>query len=320
LFAAHWGPRTADILRATLLTLATARARDGQRFTLMELPDLLTNPGFRRTVVSQVHSRQVASFWAWYEALSEAAKLNVTSPVLNKIRAFALSTPMRQMLGQSAGIDFNDVLAGNKIVIVPLKKGRLGSDGASLMGSLVIGCVWQATFARASIPASKRKLAWLYVDEFQDVVRLPIDLAELLEQARGLSLGLTLAHQQLGQLTPQMKAAVRSTARTHVMFQLLDVDAKDLASAFEPLSADDLRHLGLFEIAMRPCIGGLTAAPVTGTTLPMSEPTIDGQALARASVARYGMAPDDIETELAARVHITPGKRSNRFPLPGTSS
>ena len=40
LFAANWGPRTADILRATLLTLTLARTGDGGRFTLMELPDL----------------------------------------------------------------------------------------------------------------------------------------------------------------------------------------------------------------------------------------------------------------------------------------
>jgi len=41
------------------------------------------------------------------------------------------------------------------------------------MGSLIVGCVWQATLARASMPINKRRFAWLYVDEFQDVVRLP---------------------------------------------------------------------------------------------------------------------------------------------------
>jgi hypothetical protein len=317
LFAANWGPRTADILRATLLTLTLARTGDGDRFTLMELPDLLTNPGFRRSVTAQVSSPQLASFWRWYEALSDPAKLNAVSPVLNKIRAFTLSTPMRQMLGQSDGINFDEVLAGNKIVIVPLKKGRLGSDAAALMGSLIVGCVWQATLARASMPANKRRFAWLYVDEFQDVVRLPIDLSDLLEQARGLKLGLTLAHQHLGQLTPHMRAAVRSTARSQIVFQLLDTDAKDLARAFVPLTADDLGNLGVFEIAMRPCIGGVTADPVTGATYPMPAPTTDGQALAASSAARYGMAPADIEATLLARVHTTPSKRGNRIPRIG---
>jgi hypothetical protein len=267
-----------------------------------------------------VSSPQLASFWRWYEGLSEPAKLNAISPVLNKIRAFTLSTPMRQMLGQSNGISFDEMLGSNKIVIVPLKRGRLGSDAASLMGSLIVACIWQATLARASMPASKRRLAWLYIDEFQDVVRLPVDLTELLEQARGLNLGLTLAHQLLGQLSPQMKAAVRGTARTQIMFQLLDSDAKDLAAAFAPLSADDLNHLGLFEIAMRPCINGITAAPVTGTTLPMVPATLDGRALATASAARYGMAASDIEAALRSRIQTALGTRSNRFPLPEASS
>jgi hypothetical protein len=317
LFSSNWGPRTADILRATLLTLALARTADGSRFTLIELPDLLTSPGFRRTVTAQVSSPQLASFWRWYEALSDPAKLNAISPVLNKIRAFTLSTPMRQMLGQSDGIAFDEVLGNNKIVIVPLKKGRLGSDAAALMGSLIVGCVWQATLARASMPAHKRRLAWLYADEFQDVVRLPIDLSDLLEQARGLKLGLTLAHQHLGQLTPHMRAAVRSTARTQLVFQLLATDAKDLAAAFAPLTTDDLCHLGLFEIAMRPCIGGVTAAPVTGATYPIAAPTTDGRALAAASAIRYGMAPAGIEAALLACIQATPGKRSNRIPRIG---
>ncbi len=66
----------------------------------------------------------------------------------------------------------------------------------------------------------------------------------MLAQARGLGLGLTLAHQFLRQLTPEIKGAVLGTARTHVLFQLGVEDAETLAKSFTPLTADDLRYFG----------------------------------------------------------------------------
>ena len=48
----------------------------------------------------------------------------------------------------------------------------------------------------------------VYADEFQDYVHLPTDMADALAQARGLGIGLTLAHQHLGQLPSGLRAAV----------------------------------------------------------------------------------------------------------------
>jgi hypothetical protein len=43
LYKDFWGPRSEDVLRAALLTLINARSPDGSAFTLIEVPDLLTN-------------------------------------------------------------------------------------------------------------------------------------------------------------------------------------------------------------------------------------------------------------------------------------
>lgn len=315
IYAKSWGPRTADILRAGLLTLAHTTAANGQAFTLVEMPELLTNSGFRRTVTTQPLSPHIGSFWRWYESLSEPGRLNAIGPVLNKLRAFTLSTPLRLMLGQSPGINITDALTHNRIVLVPLDKGLLGSESATLIGSLVTASVWQAALGRTTIREDKRKPCWLYLDEFQDVVRLPIDIGDMLAQARNLGLGLTLAHQFLGQLSKEMQASVLGTARTHVVFQLGVDDAEKLAKSFTPLTADDLRHLGVFEIAVRPSIGGATLTPVTGTTYPLPEPTTDGDALAKASRQRYGIELDEVEARTLERLTVPTGKRSNRIEL-----
>jgi hypothetical protein len=319
IYAKSWGPRTADIMRAGLLTLTHTTAANGEAFTLTEMPELLTNSAFRRTVTRQALSPHVGSFWRWYESMSEPARLNAVGPVLNKLRSFTLSTPLRLMLGQSEGIDMADVLAGNKILLVPLKKAFLGAENATLIGSLITSSVWQAALGRAAIREEKRRPFWLYLDEFQDVVRLPIDVGDMLAQARSLGLGLTLAHQFLRQLSREMQASVLGTARTHVAFQLGVEDAETLAKSFTPLTADDLRHLGVYEVAVRPSVGGATLTPVTGQTYPLPEPVRDGEELAQASRERFGVARDEVEAATLERLTVPVGKRSNELTFGGES-
>jgi hypothetical protein len=304
IYESSWGPRTADILRASLLTLATTTAPDSQPFTVTEIADLLTNDAFRRIVTSQPLSAPLVGFWRWYASLSDGARLHIASPVLNKLRVFSLSTPLRLLLGQSRGLNFRDAIASKKIVLVPLRKGLVGTENATLVGSLVLASVWQAILSRSVIAQDKRRPTWLYVDEFQDTVRLPIDLADMLAQARRFGLGLVLAHQHSGQLTPTMRGAVESTSRTHVAFQLNHGDADKLAKSFHPLTAEDLQRLGLYEVAVRPCVGGVTLPPVTGRTLPLPEPTRDPAALGRASRQRYGMSAAQVEELIVARTTV----------------
>jgi hypothetical protein len=156
---------------------------------------------------------------------------------------------------------------------------------------------------------------WLYLDEFQQVVRLPIDLADMLAQARGFGLGLTLAHQYLDQLTPEVRAAVLSTTRSHVIFQIDDSDAAELAPRFAPLTREDLTRLGPHEIVLRPCVGGITLEPVTGVTYPLPPPTTDPKDLAQFSGCRYGIPHTEIDHQIEARTGIVPilDRRANRM-------
>jgi hypothetical protein len=319
IYIKSWGPRTADIMRAGLLTLAHTRAANGEAFTLAEMPELLTHAGFRRTVTRQALSPHLGSFWRWYESMSDPERRNAIGPVLNKLRAFTLSTPLRLMLGQSSGVDMADVMANNKVLLAPLKTGFLGAENAALIGSLITSSVWQAALGRAVIREEKRRPFWMYLDEFQHIVLLPIDIGDMLEQARNLKLGLTLAHQFLRQLAPELQASVLDNVRTHILFQLGVQDSKRLAESFTPLTADDLRHLGAFEVATRPYVGGSTLTPVTGRTYPLPDPVRDGDELAAESRQRFGAARDDIEAATLERLTVPVGKRSNELTFGGES-
>ena len=304
-----WGPRTDAVLRASLLTLTSTRAANGSAFTVCELPALLTDATFRRWVTSRASVPQaVQEFWAWFEGLSKAEQTQVVGPVLNKLTALTQRTPLRLLLGQSDGIDLAAAMQSNKLLIMPLSRGLVGSETAALLSSLMMASLWQATLGRVRIPQAQRRPFWLFVDEATEVVRLPLDLADVMSEARGLGVGLTLATQYLAQLPPPVRKAMLATVRSQVVFQVEVEDARLLARSFEPsLTADDLRALPAYEVAMRLAVNGQTSRPMTGKTRPLPELTSDGSELRRRSRERYGLPRSEVEAGLAARRHVPHG-------------
>ena len=303
---ASFGPRTSDVLRNALLTLTAARAWDGSAFTLAEVAPLLEQPAFRRFVTSQPSVPEtVRSFWRAYEVLSPGERAQTIAPSLNKLRALTTSTTLRLMLGQSRGLDVAEVFTKRRILLVSLNKGLIGPETAPLLGSLFVSMLLNATLRRAAIPAAKRRPVWAYLDEFQDVLRVRGDMADALSQARALGLGFTVANQYLGQLSSAMQTAVIGTARSSVTFQLDRDDAIALERRFLPnLTADDLMGMRAYEAVLRLCVDGQTRPPITGRTLPLSEPTGGAFALAEASRQRFGTARADVEIALRARLEV----------------
>ena len=303
IWSAYWGPRSDHILRGTLTTLVNTRAHDGSAFTLHEIVPLLTQPAFRRSVLGEEQlPSSLRTFWQWYDGMSDGERAQAIGPVLNKVEAFTSRTPIRLLLGQSTGIDLRGIFRDRQVLLVSLAKGTLGAETANLLGSLLVSALWQTTLARVSVDATKRKAAFAYIDEAQDIVRMPIAMADMLAQARGLGLGLTLANQYLAQLPESVKAAVLGTVRTQVTFEVEHEDAGILAKRFLPLSVDDLKGLGQYEIALRASVNGTTLAPMTGVTLPLNNPVRDAAELARTSRERYGRPRGEVEAGIRQRL------------------
>jgi hypothetical protein len=321
LYRAFWGPRTHDVLRAALLTLVSVPAPNGQAFTLVEIPELLTRPALRRYVTRQPGLPEaLRTYWAWFDAMSEAEQSQHIGPVMNKLRAFTMRTATRLMLGQSTGIDLAEVMRKRQILLVSLAKGRLGAETATLAGSLLVAALWQAALGRVNVAPAARWPFFLFLDEFQDVVRLSESLPDLLSQARGFGIGAVLANQYAAQLPESVRAAVLGTVRSQVAFQVEYDDARLLERRFAPsLTATDLMGLERYEVAIRASVSGTTATPVTGVTLPLSEPVREAATLAGAAQERFGWARAEVEADLKARVETGRGQaarpgRSYRRP------
>ncbi len=305
LYAAFWGPRTDDILRAALLTLVTKPG-----MTLCEVPLLLTNEGFRRSFVANLNEPvALEPFWGWFESMSDAERLNAIGPVLNKVRAFLLRERIRHVIGQAnPALNLRDVVDQQKVLLVSLAKGLLGEDAAALLGSLLIAQLWRTVQGRAGMPAEQRRPIFCFVDEFQDYLNLPSDIADVLVQARGLGLSLTLAHQHLGQLPRELQRAVLANARSKVVFQTTAADAHMLAREFRPyLEPEDLQGLGAHEVVVQLMAGGQVTPPATGLTAPPPPALGTAERVRAGSRARYGKPRAEIQAELRARHELRPG-------------
>ena len=296
-----WGPRTDDILRASLLTLING----DEQATLADVPRLLADDEWRRQLTKGLDDPVgLEPFWAWYDQLGDSMRAQATGPVLNKLRAFLLRRPVRAIVGQPVStLEVGRCLDEGRLLLARVPKGSLGEETSRVLGSLVVARVWQAALARAGRPEQSRPDAALYVDEVHNYLSLPTPLADMLAEARGYRLSLCLAHQHLGQLPKEMREALSANARSKVYFQLSPEDAQALERLVKPeLAAHDLAHLPAYTAAVRLCHAGEPTPAFTLTTQPLPAGSATrADEVRESSRERNGRATSTVDAQLARR-------------------
>lgn len=294
IFSDCWGIYTQDVLTAALLTLVGV-----EDATLLWLLPLLTDENFRRKITSKVKDRMaLRPFWEQFEALRDTEKKQQISPVLNKLRQLTLRPGLRNVLGQAKPkFSLMDLFYKRKVVLVPLNKGLTGGESARLLGSLIVGLTWTLALSRAGIPAEKRHIVEIYIDELQDYLSLPTDLSDALAQARGLGVGLTLAHQYRDQLPINIRSGIDANARNKIVFGLSSKDAKEMAAMAPELTAEDFMTLPRYQIYTSFQSNGRNTGWIQGKTLPPPPALRNAADLKANCQAIYGIPAEQIEEE-----------------------
>ena len=294
IFSDSWGVRTQQILSAALLTLVQTPGA-----TLLWLPALLTDETFRHKITSRVKDRiGLIPFWQQYEAMKESERSANIAPVLNKMQQFIFRPGLRAVLGQAKPkVDLTELFTKRKIILVPLNRGMVGSENARLLGSLIVGMTWTLALSRARIPAEQRHLVSVYIDELQDYLTLPTDLSDALAQARGLGVGITMAHQYRGQLPPEIKAGIDANARNKIIFGLNGTDAKEVAHFAPELTPEDFILLPRYQVYTSIMSNRKNTGWISGSTLPPEKPVRMAAELKALSQKRYGRPASEVEDE-----------------------
>src|SRR5437867_7828264 len=282
IYERFWGPRTDDVLKCALLTLLHRPDP-----TLAHVPLLLSDEAFRERMLEGLSDPiGLLPFWNEYERLTPAQRAEMVGPVLNKLRDFLVRPRLRRILCQPhSTFDLREIVDTGKILLADLSVGRWGDTTASLIGSFLVGRIWQAVLARSSLAEAWRPDFFLFVDEFQHFLGVASSFAGVLAEARSLRLSLTIANQHLGQLTRDLREGIGSNARSRLVFQCGQDDAAYLAHEMAPLDAKSLMSLERFDAAARLSIAGHSSEPFTLKTLPPVGEADPARALESASTS-----------------------------------
>jgi len=329
-FDGYWGPRMEDAFRFAVLALFEAneamcaedpRGGRGAQHTILDVPAVLERPGFRRQVLKKTRDPVIRQWFdGYFDPLERRYQLEIINPVQTKVHKDLGSRVARQIVGQPRStIDFRQLVADGKLVIVNLNAFDVGEDTAALIGGTLLNLAARAISGQALMPPAVRKAVTLVVDEFH---MLPgADYEQVLGELAKYGANVLLATQTLSRLdrltdaqrTRNLRASVFSNLDGLFAFHTSAEDATYLAEELGGgLDAQDLLELGHYQ-----CYARITDVH-TGERLPafsvQLEPPPAGSEqlatrLARLSAEHYGRDALDVELDLQSALERIRGPR-----------
>lgn len=124
-------------------------------------------------------------------------------------------------------IDLFEMMNAGKIVVINTAKDLLKEDGSQVLGRFFIALIGQAALERATLPAADRRPCFVYVDEAHEYFDERIE--DLLNQARKFRVGLSLAHQNLDQLSVRLRATFMASTSIKLAGGVSSKDARTFA-------------------------------------------------------------------------------------------
>ncbi len=230
-------PHFSNVVMGALLVLIQ------NNLTLMDMHRLLTNQEFREVCLLKVSEPSVVEFFHdRYDRWGKEAPV-MRESTLNKIGAFSLNPRLRVMLGQKKNhLDFQKIMDKGMVLLLDL--GHCDGETNKLIGTLVT-----TGLERAMRRRKKRTLWNLTIDEFSGYVANEGSvqtLAHVFSEGRKFRMGMTVAHQDLSQLTPRMLGAL-SNVQTKVIFGVGRSDAEFFAKMIGRVDTESVKRDPLTE-------------------------------------------------------------------------
>ena len=312
-FDGFWGPRMEDAFRFAVLALFEANqslcAEDprhgrGAQHTILDVPAMLARRGFRQQVLKRTRDPALRLWFDGYFAdLESRQRLEIINPVQTKVHKYLGSLVARQIVGQPRStVDFRQLIAEHKIVLINLNAFDVGEDVDALVGGTLLNLAARAVSAQSLLSPDDRQPVTLIVDEFHT---LPgADYEQVFGELAKYGANMLLATQTLSRLdqltdahrTRDLRAAVFSNLDGLFAFHTSAEDAEYLAP--ELAEASTPRRPGAqYQCYAHHGRSNRERLPASRQPEPLLSATRIRQSRARASADRY-IATIDVELDL----------------------
>lgn len=308
------GPRFEHGARNVMLTVMYSPGG-----TLVEVVRAFQSDAFVRTILPYVTDPMVKRYWTdQISSTTDYHRSEVLDWLVSKFSHYTIDPAMRRILGQSkSAFRFRDAMDGNKIVLMSLAKGKLGSANANFLGYTLLPLILHAALSRAELPQAERTPVTLYIDEFQNYASAA--LASMLSEARKYKMALVLANQHIGQLTQEVRDAVVGNAGSIISFRTGMADGLAVQQALEPspVAASHLMDLPRFTAYARLLSDGQQTPVFTLETEPITDPWDAARAeeVREWSRLMYCHPRAEVDEEIARRAHFEQETRSFKFGM-----
>lgn len=265
-FFDSWGPRLQYILTNAIVTLLQV-----QNVSLLAILRLLDDRNYRKYVLKQVKDPILLNFWEReYEEITRNPKMlaETLSPIQNKVGRFVAAGIIRNIVGQvKSSVDLEEIMNGGKIFLINLSQGKIGEENSALLGGMLITRIYTTAMQRVKVPEAERRDFYLYVDEFQNFATTTF--VKILSEARKYGLNLTVAHQYIDQLLPEVRDAIFGNVGTVINYVVGPKDASYLEKEYTPyLSSSDLVNLPKYHFVNKITVEGTQTPPFTALAIP----------------------------------------------------
>jgi hypothetical protein len=248
------GPMFEQYFRGALQLILADPSTTG---TLVDMPAIFERKPFRDALIKKCEPSLLSDFWKMAERTGgEATLANIAPYIVSKINSFVHNALLRPIIGQPRStIDFRAIMDSRRILLVNLSRGALGELDMRLLGMVVLTKLMCAAMSRLNVAASRRRAFMVYVDEFQNFTTGAT--ASLLSESRKFGLCLTLANQNLAQLSvskgsENIEHSVLGNVGSMALFRLGAPDAEKLAIYTRPhFGPAELQALPNFHAAAR---------------------------------------------------------------------
>lgn len=286
--------------------------------TLMDISRVMADAKYRRYKLSRATNPVVVQFWQEIagKAGGESSLENVVPYIVSKIDPLTANDYIRPIIGQQhSSFNFRQIMDQRKILLVNLSKGRLGEINANLIGMVIVGKILMAALSRVDDPSKSFPPFYLHIDEFQNVSTPAI--ASILSEARKYKLSLTMAHQFIAQLDPEIRDAVFGNVGSMALLRVGNEDAEALVNQVDPVfSVNDLMNTPNYNAVFKVLANGVPMQPFSAALVPPPEFDLERAAAIRElSYSKYGRLRDEVETEIQQRYQAPAKPAPPQMPM-----